>query len=97
MEVRRHIFQLAVGDALFDQLGQVLEGGGANGVQFLNHLRHLIALDHLFFQTVEQAVALRVAHPELEVARDSASSRATSSEYSSALDPLVIGRFSSSR
>ncbi|MOA14359.1 hypothetical protein D3C78_1344570 [compost metagenome] len=36
-------------------------------MQLLDHLRHLVALDHLFFQAVEQPVALRVAHAELEV------------------------------
>ena len=36
-------------------------------MQLLDHLRHLIALDHLFLQAVEQPVALRITHAELEV------------------------------
>ncbi len=67
MEVRRNVLQLAVGDTLLDQLGQAFEVGGADLVQLLDHLRHLAGLHHLLFQAVEQAVALRIAHAELEV------------------------------
>lgn len=35
--------------------------------RLLDHLRHLAGLHHLLFQAVEQAVALRIAHAELEV------------------------------
>src|SRR6218665_1964002 len=67
VEVRWHVFELAFGDTALDQQGQALEVGGADLVQLLDHLRYLIALDHLLFQAVEQAVALRVAHTEFEV------------------------------
>ncbi|MNF60739.1 hypothetical protein D3C85_338710 [compost metagenome] len=67
MEIRRHVFQLAFGDAALDQLSQTLEVGGADPVQLLDQFRHLVTLDHLLFQAVEQAVALRIAHAELEV------------------------------
>ncbi|MDT4883206.1 hypothetical protein FQZ97_1192310 [compost metagenome] len=67
MEIRRHVFQLAFGDAAFDQLGQALEIGGTDLVQLLDHFRHLIAFDHFLFEAVEQAIALRVTHAELEV------------------------------
>ncbi len=36
-------------------------------MQFFDQLRHLIALDHLLFQAVEQAISLRVTHAEFEV------------------------------
>ncbi|MNO85311.1 hypothetical protein D3C76_766820 [compost metagenome] len=67
VEVRRHVFQLAVGDAFLDQLVQPLEVGFADAVQFVDHLRYLAGLHHLLFQAVEQPVTLRVAHAEFEV------------------------------
>ncbi len=67
MEIRRHVFELAFADTALDQLSQAVEVGGTDAVQLLDHFRHLIALDHLFFKAVEQPVALRIAHAELEV------------------------------
>src|SRR5690606_23667272 len=67
VEVRRHVLQLAFGDAALDQLGEAREVGGANVVQLFNQLRHLVALRHLFLEAVEQAIALGIAHAELEI------------------------------
>ncbi|MCY1449653.1 hypothetical protein D9M71_664050 [compost metagenome] len=67
MEVRRNILELAFADPPLDQLGQTLEVRGTDLVQLLDHLRHLVTLDHLFFEAVEQAITLWVTHAELEV------------------------------
>ena len=67
MEIRWHVFELALGDTPLDQLGQVFEVGCADAVQLLDHLRDLVALDHFLLEAVEQTVTLRVAHAELEI------------------------------
>ncbi|CAM5529794.1 hypothetical protein SSTU70S_00341 [Stutzerimonas stutzeri] len=36
-------------------------------MQLFHQLRHLIALHDFLFQPVEQTVALRIAHAELEI------------------------------
>ncbi|MDT4814173.1 hypothetical protein FQZ97_471730 [compost metagenome] len=36
-------------------------------MQLLDHLRHLAALHHLFFQAIEQPIALRITHAEFEI------------------------------
>ncbi|MCY1435375.1 hypothetical protein D9M71_514690 [compost metagenome] len=67
MEVRWHVFQLAFADPALDQQGQAFEVRGTDLVQLLDHLRHLVALDHFLFEAVEQAIALWIAHAEFEV------------------------------